>query len=184
MIPTQQNYSISGPSITGYPNIQQNFSPVQGFNNNPSFLPQSSGQEHSLHQGADPTSPELFKQNLQLAQQSVLQLQEVAKRALDGIQNAYRTGRTPTQTDADLATLKQTLQMVLEQMRQTGVGGLPLLPVSDGNQPPPALPTEDQMIAQTTRAIQVLYDQFKRGQDSAAVVANLLTSVDRPPVHR
>ncbi|KAJ6492244.1 hypothetical protein C8R45DRAFT_1096267 [Mycena sanguinolenta] len=95
-----------------------------------------------------------------------------------------REGRTPTQTDADLATLKQTLQMVLEQMRQTGVGGLPLLPVPDGNHPPPALPIEDQMVAQTTRAIQVLYEQFKRGQDSAAVVANLLSNVDRAPVHR
>ncbi|KAJ6492243.1 hypothetical protein C8R45DRAFT_192980 [Mycena sanguinolenta] len=176
--PAQQNYP------TGYPNLQQNFNPVSGFPNNPSFLPQSTSQEHSLHQGTDPNSPELFKQNLQLMQQSVLQLQEVAKRALDGIQNAYRTGRTPTQTDADLATLKQTLQMVLEQMRQTGVGGLPLLPVPDGNHPPPALPTEDQMVAQTTRAIQVLYDQFKRGQDSAAVVANLLSNVDRAPVHR
>lgn len=69
-------------------------------------------------------------------------------------------------------------------MRHTGVGGLPLLPVPDGNHPPPSLPTEDQMIAQTTRAVQILYDQLKRGQDSAAVVANLLTSVDRPPVHR
>ncbi|KAJ7264482.1 hypothetical protein B0H12DRAFT_1011827 [Mycena haematopus] len=170
--------------MTGYPNLQQNFNPVQGFTSNPSFLPQSSSQEHSLHQGADPNSPELFKQNLQLMQQSVLQLQEVAKRALDGIQNAYRTGRTPTQTDADLATLKLTLQMVSEQMRQTGVGGLPLLPVPDASHPPPALPTEEQMIAQTARAVQLSYDQFKRGQDSAAVVANLLSNVDRPPVHR
>ncbi|KAF8202758.1 hypothetical protein K438DRAFT_1580962 [Mycena galopus ATCC 62051] len=170
--------------MTGYPNIQQNFNSVQGFPNNPGFLPQSTSQEHSLHQGADPNSPELFKQNLQLVQQSIIQLQQVAKRALDGIQNAYRAGRTPTQTEADLATLKQTLQMVSEQMRQTGVGGLPLVPVSDGTQPPPALPTEEQMIAQTTRAIQVLYDQFKRGQDSAAVVVNLLTNVERVPVHR
>lgn len=85
---------------------------------------------------------------------------------------------------ADLATLKQTLQMASEQMRQTGVGGLPLLPVPDDGHPPPALPTEDEMIAQATRAVQVSYDQLKRGQDSAAVVANLLTSVERPPVHR
>ncbi|KAJ6566140.1 hypothetical protein B0H19DRAFT_940509 [Mycena capillaripes] len=170
--------------MPGYPSLQQSFNPVQGFNNS-NFLPQATSQEHSLHQGGtDPNSPDLFKQNLQLLQQNVLQLQEVAKRALDGIQNAYRGGRTPTQTEADLATLKQTLQMVSEQMRQTGVGGLPLLPVPDGNHPPSALPTEDQLILQTTRAIQVLYDQLKRGQDSAAVVANLLTNVERPPVHR
>ncbi|KAJ7314751.1 hypothetical protein DFH08DRAFT_894720 [Mycena albidolilacea] len=184
MIPSPQSYPISGPSMTGYPSLQQNFNPVQGFPSNPPFLSQSTSQEHSLHQGTDPNSPELFRQNLQLVQQNVLQLQEIAKRALDGIQHAYRTGRTPTQTEADLATLKQTLQMVSEQMRQTGVGGLPLLPVPDDGHPPPALPTEDEMIAQATRAVQVSYDQLKRGQDSAAVVANLLTSVERPPVHR
>lgn len=84
---------------------------------------------------------------------------------------------------ADLATLTQTLQVVCDLMRHSGVGGLPLLAVPDGT-PPPPLPTEDQMIAQTTRAVQVLYDQLKRGQDSAAVVANLLNSTDRPPAHR
>ncbi|KAJ7108220.1 hypothetical protein C8R44DRAFT_680365 [Mycena epipterygia] len=185
MLPAQQGYPISGPSMTGYPGLQQNFSPVPGFPNTQTFLPQTTttGQEHSLHQGADPNSPELFKQNLQLVRQNVLQLQEVAKRALDGIQNAYRAGRTPTQTEADLATLTQTLQVVCDLMRHSGVGGLPLLPVPDGT-PPAPLPTEDQMITQTTRAVQVLYDQLKRGQDSAAVVANLLNSTDRPPAHR
>ncbi|KAJ7655970.1 hypothetical protein DFH06DRAFT_992101 [Mycena polygramma] len=168
--------------MANYSNLPQNFNP-QAFQHNPNFLPHPTPQEQSLHQGTDPNSPELFKQNMQLVQQSVIQLQDAAKRALDGIQNAYRAGSTPTQTEADLATLKQTLQMVLEQMRQTGVGGLPLLPVPDGNHHP-VLPGEEQMIAQTTRAVQVLYDQLKRGQDSAAVVANLLTSVERPPIHR
>ncbi|KAJ7479659.1 hypothetical protein FB451DRAFT_1239513, partial [Mycena latifolia] len=154
------------------------FSSAQGFPNSQTFLPQTTSQEHSLHQGADPNSPELFKQNLQLVQQHVLSLQEVAKRVLDGIINAYRAGRTPTQTEADLATLKQTLQMVADLMRHTGVGGLPLLPVADGTETAP-LPTEEQLITQTTRAVQVLYDQLKRGQDSAAVIANLLNSAER-----
>ncbi|KAJ7644779.1 hypothetical protein FB45DRAFT_703201, partial [Roridomyces roridus] len=121
----------------------------------------------------DPNSPELFKQNVQILQQNVLRLQDIAKRALDGIQNAYLSGCTPTQTEADLSSLKQTLQMVADLMRQSGVGGLPLLPVSDGSTQP-HLPTEDQMIAQASQAVQVLYEQLKRGQDSAAVVANLL----------
>ncbi|KAJ7669589.1 hypothetical protein B0H17DRAFT_949242 [Mycena rosella] len=164
--------------MAGYPPLQPPFNPVQ-FPPGTNFLPQSNSQEQSLHQGgADPNSPALFKHNLQLVQQNLIRLQTVAKRALDGIQNAYRTGRTPTQTEADLATLKQTLQLVTEMMRQSGVGGLPLLPVPDGNAPT-ALPTEEQMIAKTTHAVQVLYDQLKRGQDSAAVVANLLNSADR-----
>ncbi|KAJ7450949.1 hypothetical protein B0H11DRAFT_2076532 [Mycena galericulata] len=175
MIPTQQR---QGYPMAGYPNLQSDFHPAQGYPGSQNFLPQMSSQEHSLHQGADPNSPEIFKQNLQLIQQNVLRLQEVAKRALDGIQNAYRTGRTPTQTEADLATLKQTLQLVSDLMRHSGVGGLPLLPVPDGN-PPQPLPTEEQMIVQTTRAVQVLYDQLKRGQDSAAVVANLLTAAHK-----
>ncbi|KAJ7720372.1 hypothetical protein DFH07DRAFT_307465 [Mycena maculata] len=178
MIPAQQGYPSSGPSMAGYPSLQSNFN--TGFNSSQNFLPQTASQD-SLHQGADPNSPELLKQNMQLLQQNVLRLQDVAKRALDGIQNAYRVGRTPTQTEADLATLKQTLQMVTDIMRHSGVGGLPLLPVPDGNAPQP-LPTEDQMITQTTRAVQVLYDQLKRGQDSAAVVANLLKGP--PPAHK
>ncbi|KAJ7644772.1 hypothetical protein FB45DRAFT_999697 [Roridomyces roridus] len=34
---------------------------------------------------ADPNSPELFKQNMQILQQNVLRLQDIAKRALDGM---------------------------------------------------------------------------------------------------
>ncbi|KAJ7108995.1 hypothetical protein C8R43DRAFT_905096 [Mycena crocata] len=156
--------------------MQQNFSASQGFVDSHNFLSQSTSQEHSLHQGADPNSPELFKRNLQLVQQNVIRLQEVAKRALDGIQNAYRPGHTPTQTEADLATLKQTLHIVSELMRSSGVGGLPLLPVPDDNSLPLPAPSEMELMAQTTRAGQVLYDRLKRGQDSAAVVANLLSS--------
>ncbi|KAJ7037147.1 hypothetical protein C8F04DRAFT_428230 [Mycena alexandri] len=181
MLPTQSGYPSASP-MAAYPSLQQSFNAVQGFPPQ-GFLPQTTSQEQSLHQGTDPNSPELFKQNLQLVQQNVHRLQDVAKRALDGIQNAYRAGRTPTQTDADLATLKQTLQIVSDQMRQTGVGALPVLPVPDANNPPPVLPTEEQLITQTTRAVQLMYDQLKRGQDSAAVGANLLTSTDRAPVH-
>ncbi|KAK6981501.1 hypothetical protein R3P38DRAFT_415155 [Favolaschia claudopus] len=188
MIPTpvsSNTYPMASHSMTGFPPLQPNFNAVPQFNPNSAFLPPSSSQEHSLHQGGtDPNSPELFQQNMQLVQQSVLQLQEAAKRALDGIQNAYRIGHTPTQTEADLATLNQTLQMVCEQMRQTGVGGLPLLPVTDPNEPP-AMPTEEQLMAQTTRAVQVPYEQLKRGQDSAqAVVANLVAGIDRSSSHR
>jgi hypothetical protein len=73
-------------------------------------------------------------------------------------------------TSADLATLKQTLRMVVDLMRHTGVGGLPLLPATDGS-----APTEEQLVAQTTRAVQEAYDQLKRREDAAAVVANLFS---------
>ncbi|KAJ7455566.1 hypothetical protein FB451DRAFT_1516322 [Mycena latifolia] len=102
----------------------------------------------------------------------------IAVSLANGLVNAHRAGCTPTQTEADqtdLATLKQALQMVTELAHRRR--GLPLLPVPDGNAPVP-FPTEAQLIAQTTGAVQVLYDQLKRGQDSVAVVTNLLNSAD------
>ncbi|KAJ6584210.1 hypothetical protein B0H10DRAFT_2096269 [Mycena sp. CBHHK59/15] len=177
MIPTPQSYPMPGTSMPGYPNLQPNFSPAPGFANAQNFLPQTTSQEQSLHQGADPNSPELFKQNLKIIRENLVRLQELARNALMGIQNAYHPGRNPTQTDADLAALKQTLQMITDMMRQSGAGGLLLISVPDGG-PAPPIPTEDQLISHTTRSVQILYDQLKRGQDSAAVVANLLNSTD------
>jgi hypothetical protein len=45
------------------------------------FLP----VQDTLYQGTDPTSPELFKQNLQLAQEHVARLQDLARNALVGM---------------------------------------------------------------------------------------------------
>ncbi|KAJ7182335.1 hypothetical protein C8R43DRAFT_3093 [Mycena crocata] len=166
------NYSVSGPSMARYTAMQQNFNASPGFVNAHDFLSQSTSQEHSLHQGTDPNSPELFKRNLELVRQNVIRLQEVARRALEGIQNAYCPGRTPTRTAVDLATLKQTMHVVSELMRHSGVGGLPLLLVPDKA----ILHTEAELVAQTARTAQTFHDQLRRSHDSAAIVANLLTS--------
>jgi ankyrin repeat protein len=83
MIPMHQTYSMSGPSMTANPSLQQNFNPVQA--NNPAFSSQLTSQDPWFYLGTDLNSPELFKQNLLLVQQDVLQLQEVAKRALNGM---------------------------------------------------------------------------------------------------
>jgi hypothetical protein len=67
-------------------------------------------------------------------------------------------------------------------MRHTGVGALPLLPLP-GTEPQP-VPTEQQLIEDTTRAVQALYEQLKRVQDAAAIVANVLgtrETASRPP---
>ncbi|KAJ7190994.1 hypothetical protein GGX14DRAFT_601520 [Mycena pura] len=181
--PAQQIYPTAGPVMSGYPTLQPPFPGAlpQNFAAQP-FPAQGTGHE-SLHPGgADPNSPELFRRNMQLVQEHVLRLREIAKRALDGIQNAYRVGRTPTQTDADLAALTQTLHLVSELMRHTGVGGLPLLP------PAGAPPTEDALLAQTGHAVHATYDRLVRAQESAAVVANILghhaQSQPHPPGHR
>lgn len=62
-------------------------------------------------------------------------------------------------------------------LRSSGVGALPLLPMT-GPEAPTIAPTEQQMIVDTNRSIQALYDRLKRSQDSAAVVANLLGAPD------
>lgn len=58
-------------------------------------------------------------------------------------------------------------------MWQTGIGALPILPLA-GTSPPVVPPTEEQLMEDTNRSIQSLYEQLKRSQESAAVVANLL----------
>lgn len=67
--------------------------------------------------------------------------------------------------------------MLSNMLRSSGVGALPLLPTT-GPEAPTIAPTEQQMIINTNQSIQALYDQLKRSQDSAAVVANLLGAPD------
>lgn len=76
---------------------------------------------------------------------------------------------------ADMTALQQALQVLTELMRQTGVGALPLQ-APDLSNPP----TEDQLIVETTKSVQVLYDRYKRMQESAGVVASLLNVTEQP----
>jgi hypothetical protein len=64
-------------------------------------------------------------------------------------------------------------------MRNTGVGALPLLPLQS-NSEAVAVPTEQQLLTDTTRSLQALYDKVQRSYDSASAVANLL-STDHVP---
>lgn len=58
-------------------------------------------------------------------------------------------------------------------LRQSGVGAYPL-PMADARNTSP--PTEQELIADTTRGVQQLYEELKRMQESSAVVANLLAA--------
>ena len=90
---------------------------------------------------------------------------------------------------ADIATLKQALLVLVEHLRQSGVGALPLDAPSTSMPGAPATPSsaqaqapgqgqgqvsDEQMIAEATRAVQVLYERQRRIQDGAGVVAGLL----------
>ena len=90
---------------------------------------------------------------------------------------------------ADIATLKQALLVLVEHLRQSGVGALPLDAPSTSMPGAPATPSsaqaqapgqgqgqvsDEQMIAEATRAVRVLYERQRRIQDGAGVVAGLL----------
>jgi hypothetical protein len=66
-------------------------------------------------------------------------------------------------------------------MRLTGVGALPLLPMPTGSDVSSTIPTEQQMMTDTTHAVKILYETLKRSQESAAVVANILSAPDHAP---
>ncbi|KAF8345759.1 hypothetical protein F5887DRAFT_837852, partial [Amanita rubescens] len=121
----------------------------------------------------DPNSPEVFRQNLQLVQQHTIQVQSLARSALAGIQNAYHPGTNPSQTFADLANVKQAIHLLLEAMRQSGVGALPLLALVPSLQGTDAA-IEEKLMEDTMNGIKVLFERQKRSQESTAVVANLL----------
>ena len=80
---------------------------------------------------------------------------------------------------ADLVTFDHALHALVDVLRQSGVGAYPL-PAPDAGPP-----SEQQLITDTTSSVQQLYEEFKRMQESSAVVANLLAapeSVGRPKV--
>jgi len=145
--------------------------PSSSFNSASSSFPglsQETTNASSTSTLVDPNSPELFKQNVQIAMEHVARVNALARNSLNGIQHAYQAGVNPAQTKADLTALDQGLQVLTDILRQSGVGAYPL-PTQNAS---PL--SEQQLIADTTRGVQHLYEEFKRMQESSAVVTNLL----------
>ena len=78
-----------------------------------------------------------------------------------------------------IAEVKEALEQLMQLLRSTGVGALPVLPDvgPPGTTIPP--PTEIQLLADANVTVNTLYDTLKRKQESAAVVANLLGADQR-----
>ncbi|KAI0635476.1 hypothetical protein C8Q77DRAFT_1054082 [Trametes polyzona] len=136
----------------------------------------SQGSSSAPLSSADLNSPELFKQNIQLVLTQITRVQVLARSALGGIEQAYHPGVNPLQTVAAIGDLKQVLLDLVDALRVSGVGALPLdvPPVADTR-------TEEQLLAEATRAVQALYERQRRIQEGANVVANLLGTADGPP---
>jgi hypothetical protein len=146
----------------------------------------NTGSQEQMFHGAgttvDPNSPEVFKGNILLVKEMVMRVQNLANGALIGIQNAYASGNNPAQISADLANLKQALELLCERMTQTGVGALPLLPSSAsaaGEQAGTNFSssmTESELLETTTRSVEALFAELKRRQETAFNIGNLLAS--------
>ena len=63
--------------------------------------------------------------------------------------------------------MKQAVLAPVEHLRQSGVGALPMQDAAAGRE-------DEQLVAEATRAVQVLYERQRRIQDGAGVVAGLL----------
>lgn len=142
-----------------------------------SFLSQDSNTSSTL---SDPNSPESFKQNIHIALEHVARVNSLARTSLNGIQNAYQAGNSPAQTEADLAALDRSLRSLADFLKQTGVGAYPL-PPSDPQSGASHPPTEQQLIADTSRDVQNRYEQLKRMQESNGVAATHLSALDTRP---
>ncbi|KAK0244982.1 hypothetical protein EDD85DRAFT_782954 [Armillaria nabsnona] len=160
--------AVYGPVLPA--NYSSSLNPYQQH----SFLPPETIQQ------VDPHSPEFFKQNINVVRRLVINLQNEATNALAGIQNAYHPGSSPAQTESNISALKRTLEMLSDVMRHTGVGALPILPFPPQSGTPQVIPTEQELMVDVSKSVQVLYERLKRSQESAAVVANLLGALDAP----
>lgn len=120
----------------------------------------------------DPNSPDLFKSNIELAQQHVARIQQMSQNIISSIERAYQpNGNHAMQASSDIISLKHMLDSFADFLRETGVGSLPLLPPD-----PTAMPAEQHMIEDMTKTVQQLFERRQKMQDNAASVASLLST--------
>ncbi|KAI6022230.1 hypothetical protein PISMIDRAFT_689138 [Pisolithus microcarpus 441] len=103
----------------------------------------------------DQNSPDVFKQNVQIALDQVARVNELSRSGLNGMQNAYQAGNSPAQTEADLIAFDQALHTLADFLKTTGAGAFPFLP-SDTQGAACGPLTEQHLIAEMHREVQFL----------------------------
>ena len=78
---------------------------------------------------------------------------------------------------ANMLNLRHAIEILQELLRTSGVGALPLLNLQQ--HPAPQLPSEEQLLADTTNATQQLFERLKNLQESSTIVTNLLSIPDQ-----
>ncbi|KAI5120583.1 hypothetical protein M0805_002533 [Coniferiporia weirii] len=153
--------------------------PLYANNGDPFVLGAAAHQGPSLN--TDPNSPDLFKQNIKLAIQYVEVISRLAKTSIAGIEQAFHpaSGSNPMTAAADIASIRNYINLFSDFLTQSGVGALPLLAVPlDGSVSVP--PEEGALLAQATEAVTALYARQKQIQENNAVVASLLGAPEGP----
>lgn len=82
-------------------------------------------------------------------------------------ENSYK--ETQIHVGAALIQLQEAIDLLKQHLLNTGVGGLPLL------NDPEVIPTEETLLDEITKALQIKYERLKGIQDNAAVASNLLS---------
>jgi len=69
--------------------------------------------------------------------------------------------------------LKAAIAALDDFLRETGLGALPILPPGTVLGAPPPF-TEEDLLGEVSKGVQVLYEKSKRTHDSAKIVSDLL----------
>ncbi|KAI5885109.1 uncharacterized protein SCHCODRAFT_02131424 [Schizophyllum commune H4-8] len=174
----------SGPGFAqspGFP-MQANVFPAYADGKLPDQQPQDAQNQGQQVQG-DSNSPKMFMENLETIQTSFLgEVLQVSRMVLDGMQNAYHKGNSPSKSTAYIQALRGQLEFLARLLLHSGVGGLPV--VNRASTDPPTIFTEAQLEAMTKESIDRLYEQLDRSHRAAGAVASLIDAPLQEPVNR
>jgi len=111
--------------------------------------------------------------NIQIALEHVNRVQSLAREVMFGMENAYQPTTHVSRTAQEILALKAAIAALDDFLRETGLGALPILPPGTGLGS--ALPfTEEELLGDVLKGVQVLYEKSKRTHDSAKIVSDLL----------
>ncbi|KAF9648733.1 hypothetical protein BDM02DRAFT_3186843 [Thelephora ganbajun] len=121
--------------------------------------------------------PEQFR-NIQVALEQVNRVQSLAREVMFGMENAYQPTTHVSRTAQEILALKAAIVALDDFLRETGLGALPVLPPGTVLGSP--LPfTEEDLLGEVSKGVQMLYEKSKRTYDSAKIVADLLSQAPR-----
>jgi len=111
--------------------------------------------------------------NIQVALEQVNRVQSLAREVTFGMENAYQPTTHVSRTAQEILALKAAIVALDDFLRETGLGALPILPPGTGLGSP--LPfTEEDLLGEVSKGVQVIYEKSKRTHDSAKIVSDLL----------